>query len=133
MNCRSRFVAALTAVAIFSSCATTQDSVLLGASLGAGTGGGTQLVAGNRSAGSLLIGTAAGAAVGGLIGYLIRKANDKGERPVSAPPSNKALAPFLTKPEVRSLWMPDKIEDDGRRYIEGHRVFFIEKQSTFSQ
>jgi hypothetical protein len=39
--------------------------------------------------------------------------------------------PFLTRPEVRTLWIPDTVE--GNRYIERHRVFVIEKNSTWSK
>lgn len=37
--------------------------------------------------------------------------------------------PFLTRPEVRTLWVPDTVE--GNRYIERHRVFVIEKNSSW--
>lgn len=39
--------------------------------------------------------------------------------------------PFLTRPEVKTLWIPDSIE--GNRYIEGHRVFVIDKNSSWSK
>lgn len=39
--------------------------------------------------------------------------------------------PFLTRPEVRTIWVPDSVE--GNRYIEGHRVFIIDKNSSWSK
>jgi len=116
-----------------SGCATTRDSVLLGAGLGAGAGGAVGFAADQRSPVPTLIGTASGAITGGLIGFIIHKLNEKPGPAAAADATEKTSTPFVTKPEVRSLWVPDKIEDDGRRYIEGHRVYLLEKQSTFSQ
>lgn len=39
--------------------------------------------------------------------------------------------PFLTRPEVRTIWVPDAIE--GNRYIEKHRVFIIDKNTSWSK
>lgn len=39
--------------------------------------------------------------------------------------------PFLTRPEVRTIWIPDTVE--GNRYIEKHRVFIIDKNSSWSK
>ena len=44
---------------------------------------------------------------------------------------NEEKYPFLTRPEVRTIWVPDAIE--GNRYIEGHRVFIIEKGTSWSK
>ena len=41
--------------------------------------------------------------------------------------------PKLTKPVVRRLWIPQKIEDDGRVMIEGHWRYEIERDSTWSK
>lgn len=41
------------------------------------------------------------------------------------------LAPVLTMPKVRKVWVPDKIESD--KYIEGHWVWILERTSTWSQ
>ena len=117
----------------FTGCATTRDSILLGAGLGAGTGGAIGFAADQRTAVPTVIGIASGAITGGLIGLLIHKVNERPEVAQSAGSPDKGSVPFVTKPEVRSIWVPDKIEDDGRRYIEGHRVYLLEKQSTFSQ
>ena len=41
--------------------------------------------------------------------------------------------PKLTKPVVRRLWIPQKIEDDGRVMIDGHWRYEIERDSTWSK
>lgn len=38
---------------------------------------------------------------------------------------DKKLPPSLRNAEVKTLWIPDKIEAD--RYIEGHYIYIIEK------
>jgi hypothetical protein len=114
-----------------SACATTRDSVLLGAGIGAGAGSVVGHGAGQTTE-STLIGAGAGAVVGGLIGYLSHKEKEKKAGLVSTSnPTGKPDLPFLTKPEVRSIWVPDKIE--GNQYIQGHYIFLIEKQSNWSQ
>lgn len=42
---------------------------------------------------------------------------------------NKKLPPSLRNAEVKTLWIPDKIESD--RYEEGHYLYFIEKPATW--
>jgi hypothetical protein len=38
-------------------------------------------------------------------------------------------APSLIAPEVRRLWVPDKIEND--QYVKGHFIYFIEKEAQW--
>ena len=47
------------------------------------------------------------------------------------PPANgdKKLPPSLRNAEVKTLWIPDKIESD--RYEEGHYLYIIEKPATW--
>lgn len=47
------------------------------------------------------------------------------------PASNgdKKLPPSLRNAEVKTLWIPDKIEAD--RYEEGHYLYIIEKPATW--
>jgi hypothetical protein len=42
---------------------------------------------------------------------------------------NKKLPPSLRNAEVKTLWIPDKIESD--RYEEGHYIYIIEKPATW--
>ncbi len=41
----------------------------------------------------------------------------------------KKLPPSLRNAEVKTLWIPDKIESD--RFEEGHFLYIIEKPSTW--
>lgn len=41
----------------------------------------------------------------------------------------KGAAPFLNEPQVRTLWIPDKIE--GNNYIEGHYIHMIDKNASW--
>lgn len=42
---------------------------------------------------------------------------------------SKKLPPSLRNAEVKTLWIPDKIEAD--RFEEGHFIYIIEKPSTW--
>lgn len=42
---------------------------------------------------------------------------------------DKKLPPSIRNAEVKTLWIPDKIESD--RYEEGHYLYIIEKPSTW--
>jgi len=39
--------------------------------------------------------------------------------------------PLLTKPEVRTIWVEDSIE--GNKFIEKHRVFILQKSTSWSK
>lgn len=45
--------------------------------------------------------------------------------------SDKAEFPHLTKPKLRSMWVPDQIE--GNKYIEGHYIYIIEDPGSWSK
>lgn len=45
---------------------------------------------------------------------------------------NPDLAPKLTKPVVRKIWVPDKIEDDGLTMTGGHWKYFIDKGASWA-
>lgn len=47
----------------------------------------------------------------------------------SATNGDKKLPPSLRNAEVKTLWIPDKIESD--RYEEGHYLYIIEKPATW--
>jgi hypothetical protein len=44
--------------------------------------------------------------------------------------SKDANVPSLTSPEVRRIWVPEKIE--GNKFIEGHYMYVIDKPSVWS-
>jgi len=39
--------------------------------------------------------------------------------------------PSLTKPKLRSMWVPDQIE--GNKYIEGHYIYIIEDPGSWTK
>ncbi|MGK5085739.1 YMGG-like glycine zipper-containing protein [Bdellovibrionota bacterium FG-1] len=118
---------AIALVLLTSSCATAPQSILLGASSGAVVGGAAGLAIRHNATGTA-IGAATGALAGGLIGWLLHHDKPSGQ---SSNPQDAEKYPFLTRPEVRTLWVPDSVE--GNRYIERHRVFIIDKNSSWSK
>lgn len=50
-----------------------------------------------------------------------------GKKPITN--GDKKLPPSLRNAEVKTLWIPDKIESD--RYEEGHYLYIIEKPATW--
>ena len=116
-------------------CATPTGSVLLGTGIGATAGG----LLGNKVTDSsqqgTVVGAAIGAGVGGLLGYLAHKSKkdkeSKLQGPAAGPETMPDKLPFLTKPEVRTIWVEDAIQ--GNKFIEGHRVFILEKNSSWTK
>ncbi len=108
-------------------CATTRDSMILGASMGAAAGGGVGNLSTEHSAQGTAIGALIGAGLGAAFGYLGHKDYEQKEglKQAMSKGSEKPKNPRLTEPRYRSIWVPDKIEGD--RYIEGHRTFIIEE------
>ena len=126
---RLSFAGAALAVALAPACATAPQSILLGAGSGAAVGGGTGLLISHDAMGTA-IGAATGAITGGIIALLLHKGNEPKSTSTDAA-LDREKYPFLTRPEVRTIVVPDAIE--GNRYIESHRVFLIDKNSSWSK
>lgn len=47
--------------------------------------------------------------------------------------NKKELGPKLTKPVVKKVWVRPKIEDDGRTYRDGHFIYLLDKDVTWSK
>lgn len=115
---------------LLNACATAPKSVALGAAIGGVAGG---FIGQNQSQNSqgTVVGLAVGAGLGALVGYLAYK--DK----VVKQPQNDSLKemeerfPALTKPKLRAIWVPDKIE--GNKYIRGHYIYVIEDAGSWSK
>ena len=123
--------ALLAATSLLYSCATSQDSVLLGAGVGATTGAAFGAAAGQGNHNELragAVGAATGAAFGALMGYLKHR-TDTEQAVKTALPIDAAPPPSLTKPEVRKVWVPDQV--DGDKLVRGHFVFILEKGSVW--
>lgn len=115
---------------LLNACATAPQSSALGAAIGGVAGG---IIGQNHSQNSqgTAVGLAVGAGLGALMGYLAYK--DKAAKP----PKDESLKkieeqfPALTKPKLRAVWVPDKIE--GNKYIRGHYIYVIEDAGSWSK
>ena len=134
-----RFIVLTTTLAFAAqamSCASAPLYIGTGAAAGAAIGGVSSYYASGQRSKETAIGTAIGTATGGLLGYLIyylvkkKEDSSKPSEPVG-PPLDPTQIPQVTKPDVGTMWVPPKIEGD--RYIEGHRVFILERKSAWSR
>jgi len=44
-----------------------------------------------------------------------------------------AEPPKLLKPEVKKIWIPPEIRNGGQEWVEGHYMYRIEKETTWSR
>ena len=115
---------------LLTSCATLKSNAFIGGAIGASAGavGGTLIGAPNHSGTGTLIGAASGAVIGAIVGLLTEP---KSSKPINSSSLNKDLSdPSFTSPEVRRIWVPDKI--DGNKYIKGHYMFVLERGSVWT-
>lgn len=113
-------------------CSTMKESVLLGAGTMGAVGTGIGAAAGNNVGGALL-GLGIGAVFGGAMGYMGHKDKEEKARlaKFGTKKSDDAKVPSLTSPEVRRVWVPERI--DGQKFIEGHYMYLIERNSVWSR
>ena len=112
-------------------CATALDSTLLGAGVGATAGAGIGSAAGSPNHNEIragAVGAVTGAVFGGLLGYLTNHEEEK-KRLAQTKDKENLGTPELTKPIVRRVWVPSKIE--GEHFIEGHFQYVIERPSVW--
>lgn len=110
-------------------CSSIPKGTLLGAGIGLGVGG---IASHNQEDNSQKnMSLAAGALIGGAIGYFLSDEKIKKERELKAGPRLTDFAPKLNRPEVRRVWVPDQILGD--EYISGHWKFLIDKNAVWSK
>jgi hypothetical protein len=130
---RVKLLARIVALSIVTtSCATAQSSSLLGLSVGLVVGAGAGAAAGQANhteTKSAAIGAAVGAALGALMGYLAHR-DQTSKAKLSAEPQDYGPPPSLTKPVVRRVWVPDKVESD--KLVRGHFIYVLEKPSGWT-
>jgi hypothetical protein len=51
----------------------------------------------------------------------------------SSKTSNEEQIPKIIKPNVKKIWIPDEIRNNGTEYIEGHFMYVIQKGSSWSK
>lgn len=114
---------------VLSGCATATRSTLLGTAVGGAIGGTLGQGTSHNSSGTA-IGAVIGASLGSLLGYLSYKSKKdiKGEQTTT---NAEDEFPSLTKPKLRSVWIPDRVE--GNKYIRGHWMFVIEDPGAWSK
>lgn len=139
---RSKTLGLFFLVTLLPSCASTTQGVLLGAGIGEIAGGVSAYYLSRHSSTWTMIGAGAGAGVGAALGYALRKkpAPQAKDIQLSAPapvgsssgvaPSSGEKPPVLLRPEVRTIWIPDKVE--GTKLIRGHSIYLIDKPAAWS-
>ncbi len=124
--------ALLSSLLLLNGCSTVGKSVMLGATVG-GIAGGAMGNSQNPQGGGG-VGMAIGAGIGGLISYLAFKEKEKKSTSDKSNPASKSLEddfPFLTKPKIRSVIIPDTIE--GNKFIKSHKVYILEDAGSWSK
>jgi hypothetical protein len=129
----------VTVLPLIISCSTATKSTLLGT--GIGIVGGALLGSAINQNGShddqnkgTFIGAALGGAAGGLIGYSGYKQAEKNEavKIHFEPAKTDSKAPQLTMPQVRRVWVPDRVIEGGTKFENGHFIYILERPSTWS-
>lgn len=118
-----------TALCFTTACSSLPKGTLLGATVGLGVGG---IVGNNQENNSQKnLSLAAGALIGGVIGYFQSESKIKKDRELKTGQNLKDFIPKLNRPEVRRVWVPDQITGD--EYISGHWKFLIDKNAVWSK
>ncbi|GEM_PF-1706490 len=118
-----------------SGCATLKPSTVIGASIGATVGSlaGAAIGSPEHAVRGAFIGATSGAAIGGFTGYLIGKSSETKIDPKNMNVVNdKSGMPAITRPDVNCVEIPDKIEDNGRRFIKRHVSCTIDRGSVWT-
>lgn len=120
-------------ILVLSGCATMRSNTFIGASVGASAGAVSGMLIGapHHAGSGTLIGAASGLALGALIGYLTEpKATPSPEPARTYSVGTDPNDPAFTSPEVRRIWVPDKI--DGNKYVKGHYMYVLERGSVWT-
>ena len=122
--------ALLSLTLLLNGCATATKSVLLGAAVG-GLAGGAIGQSQSQNSDGTAVGMVVGAGIGSLISYLAYK--DKKTKPAEdfKLKLDDEKFPFLTKPKIRSVVVPDTIE--GNKYIESHKIYILDDPGSWSK
>ena len=129
---KTKLISILAISIAIAGCSTMEQSIGLGVGIGGAVGAGMGTAAGNNFR-SAMLGLGVGALFGGAMGYLSHRDREERERQLKASfkKEDGSKTPSLTAPEVRRIWVPDKVE--GSKFIDGHFEFFIEKNSVWSR
>jgi len=114
---------------ILNGCATATKSTMLGAVIG-GIAGGMIGQHQSQNEQGTAAGLAVGTGIGSLIGYLSFKDKESKESKAVTLGSEDDI-PFLTRPKIRSVIIPDTIE--GNKFIKSHRVYILDDAGNWSK
>ena len=109
-------------------CSSLSKSLLLGTAIGGVTGTTIGHNFGKGDDSKRMTGTLIGAALGGLISYMVHH-NKPSEKSVI-----KSIAeevPLLTRPKVRKIWIKDEVK--GKRFVRGHWEYVLEENSEWTR
>lgn len=106
-------------------CSSVNKRTLIGAAIGGTIG----TVIGHQQQ-NQAAGLVAGAAIGSFIGSASAQNASSAKSKQTSEPNFEPDAPKLLSPKVRRIWVPARIE--GEKYFEGHYMYVIEKQTTWS-
>ena len=119
---------------LMSGCATSEDSTLLGAGVGMIIGGGFGAAAGQADDNQVragAVGAVTGAAIGGLMGFLQHRDDVSKLAAAKKFGGDGDALPSLSKPIVRKVWIPDRVEGD--KFERGHFIYQIDRNSGWNQ
>jgi hypothetical protein len=117
---------------LLNGCSTVGKSVMLGATVGGLAGGAIGNSHNPQGGGG--VGMAIGAGIGSLISYLAFKEKEKKPAIDKSGPFPKSIEddiPFLTRPKIRSVIIPDTIE--GNKFIKSHKVYILDDAGSWSK
>ena len=121
----------LLSLLILTGCSTTTKSVLLGTAIG-GVLGGAIGQNNSRNSEGTMTGVAVGSGLGALFGYLGDLDRQKKEAKTDVKPNSPGEDfPSMTKPKLRSIWQPDRIE--GNKYIRGHWIYVLDDPGSWTR
>lgn len=111
-------------------CATVEKGALLGSFIGSSIG----LAISSQqelSKDQKITGVAAGALIGGTLGYFATQEKLKKEQLKKTEPLTMEQTPKLKLPRVRKIWVPDQII--GEEFVSGHWKYLIDQPAVWAK
>lgn len=121
---------AMVATILSVGCATVEKGALLGSFIGSSIG----LAISSQqelSKDQKITGVAAGALIGGTLGYFATQEKLKKEQLKKIDPLNLEQTPKLKLPRVRKIWVPDQII--GEEFVSGHWKYLIDQPAVWTK
>lgn len=68
-----------------------------------------------------------------LVGFLLFNACQSKPKNKDGTPVDTSEVPKLLRPDVRRVWVPPEIQEDGKVYVDGHYKYILLKGSVWSR